>query len=152
MIPHHLTASKRFEKLPDDNDFTPYHRAVAFARGLGLVEGSMQRGAPTALFLGAEYVSKWRGLDIAERSTCDGVIVEGENGFRGSVTLHLRPELMLSPPGQGQHEPGGVVPKGSEPTATQESTAGPSGAGETAGCRRPVTEPRQGGGFPGEVE
>ena len=52
-----------------------YAKAERAANEHGLTSGSLQAGAPTGLYAGADYVSKWRGLSGSDRVLLDGMIV-----------------------------------------------------------------------------
>lgn len=56
-------------------DFSGYNAACAWARANGYSVGSMQRGAPTAMFKGDCLVSKWRNLRKEDLKAMDGKIV-----------------------------------------------------------------------------
>lgn len=87
-------ASKPFRKVfphvPENGDFSAYHAAEAWLRERGFSYGSMQRGAPTAIYRGDCDVSKWRNLDEDDLSEIAGTIVGVGGRFReGPVTVTL---------------------------------------------------------------
>lgn len=59
----------------DGVDFAAIFAAEKRVKDLGMTYGSMQRDDPIACYSGAEYVSKWRGLSLAERLQMDAAIV-----------------------------------------------------------------------------
>lgn len=74
---------KIFDPSPD-SDFAAYHTAEQWLKDLGYCVGPMQRGAPTAAYIGDGFVSKWRNLTDAERDAVDGLIHDmGRGRFRG---------------------------------------------------------------------
>ena len=70
---------------PREGDvFSAYNDAEKWLSGFGYSVGSMQRGAPTAAFIGDCDVSKWRGLNKQERAAIDAKIHDmGKCSFRG---------------------------------------------------------------------
>jgi hypothetical protein len=76
---------KVFHPEPGD-DFAAYNAAAKWLTDLGYSVGSMQRGAPTAAFIGDCAVSKWRNLGEAEQDAMDAMIHDmGRGRFRGGA-------------------------------------------------------------------
>lgn len=90
IYPRHIT----FVHQPAISDsWNAYHAAVVYCRAQGWGVGTMQRGAPTAVFEDGREVSKWRNLSSAERDMALATIVPvGERGsFRDcDVVLVIR--------------------------------------------------------------
>jgi len=88
---------KRFDPVVG-SDFAAYHSASKWLTDLGYFLGSMQRGAPTAAFMGDCDVSKWRNLSDAEQDEIDAMIHDmGRGRFRGGsvevVVYNLTPAM-----------------------------------------------------------
>lgn len=88
---------KVFEPREDD-DFAAYNDAEKWLSDLGYSVGSMERGSPTAAFVGDCGVSKWRNLDKQERGQIDAMIHDmGRGRLRGGsvevVVYTLTPEM-----------------------------------------------------------
>ena len=82
---------RTFEHNPDAGDFSAYNAAVAWVESMGYSVGSMQRGAPTMIYLGDCDVSKFRNLSKAELRSAAGNIVGDGGRFRGGpVTVELK--------------------------------------------------------------
>lgn len=72
----------------DGANFGAVSAAEKRVKDLGMAYGSMQRGDPIACYSGAEYVSKWRGLSLAERLQMDAAIVGDK--YNGPVWVLFR--------------------------------------------------------------
>jgi hypothetical protein len=74
-----------FNPEPGD-DFAAYNAACKWLQDMGYSVGRMQRGAPTAAWIGDCDISKWRNLSEAERDTMDAMIHDmGRGRFRGGA-------------------------------------------------------------------
>ena len=100
---------KVFPHIPEHGDFSAYHDAVKWVEGLGFSVGSMQRGAPTAIFRGDCDVSKWRNLRDEDHEELAGTIIGVGGRFRGgpvTVTLfgYSEPERSVDRPTTAQSQ------------------------------------------------
>lgn len=68
------------------SDFAAYNAARKWLTDLGYTVGPMQRGAPTAAYIGNCEVSKWRNLSEDDRDAIDAMIHDmGRGRFRGGA-------------------------------------------------------------------
>lgn len=91
----------------DGDDFAAYRAAEKWLRDHGYSTGSMQRGAPTAAFIGDCDVSKWRNLDEDEQNDADAIIHDmGRGRFRGGsvevAVYELSPQMLVAFPAPKQ--------------------------------------------------
>ena len=88
--PRHIA----FVHDPNSKDpWNAYHAAGEYCRAQGWSVGSMQRGAPTAIFEDESEVSKWRNLSAAERKAALATLEPrgGPGSFRDcDVVLAIR--------------------------------------------------------------
>jgi hypothetical protein len=72
-------------------DFSAYHAACAWLKKRGFSYGSLQRGAPTAIYKDDSSVAEWRNLSKKDRDAMDGVMLTPTGEYRnGPVVVLLR--------------------------------------------------------------
>ena len=71
-VSREISSYKIFE---GDHDFDAINKAETYAKENGFSFGSMQRGAPMAMYRGIYIVSKWRNLDRQDIAEIDGLIL-----------------------------------------------------------------------------
>lgn len=83
--PAHIVTFRVSDHEIAANPWAAEHAAVGWLTRRGFLVGSMQGDAPRAAFLGADYVSKWRGLSPEERRHADAILFAGQRGHRVAV-------------------------------------------------------------------
>lgn len=82
----------RFRATPEAFEADPWaaeHAAEDHLRALGYTVGPMQRDAPRAAFLRADYVAKWRNLDAATRRRAHALLFSRGRGHSALVEIYV---------------------------------------------------------------